>query len=77
MRVEILDMLQILTPIAIGIVGWGVRLIWNEIRSSHEEIRESRTEMREELREYVRRENCRVHREQMQRQIDDIAKKVA
>lgn len=64
MTVEIWDVLQILTPIAVGIVGWGVRLIWSEIKS-----------WRAELREYVRQETCKAHREHIQRQIEALKAK--
>ena len=63
MTVEIMDVLQILTPVAIGVVGWGVRLIWSEIKSQ-----------RAELREYVRQETCKAHRADLQRQIADLRK---
>lgn len=63
MTVEIWDVLQILTPIAVGVVGWGVRLVWSEIKS-----------WRDELREYVRQETCKAHRADIQRQLADLRK---
>lgn len=63
MTVEIMDVLQILTPLAITVVGYGVRLIWSEIKSQ-----------RAELREYVRQETCKAHREHFQRQIEALRK---
>ncbi|MDY0204837.1 MULTISPECIES: hypothetical protein [unclassified Desulfovibrio] len=63
MTVEIMDVLQILTPLAIAVVGYGVRLIWSEIKSQ-----------RAELREYVRQETCKAHRADLQRQIADLRK---
>ena len=63
MTVEIMDVLQILTPVAVFVVGYGVRLIWSEIKSQ-----------RAELREYVRQETCKAHREHFQRQIDALRK---
>lgn len=56
--------LQILTPVAVGIVGWGVRLIWGEIKSQ-----------RAEMRELVRNETCKAHREHIQRQLDMLKSK--
>lgn len=61
MTVDLLDILQIVTPVAVAIVGWGVRLIWSEIKS-----------WRAELREYVRQETCKAHREHFQRQLDAV-----
>lgn len=66
MTVDLFDILQILTPIAIAIVGWGVKLIWSEIKS-----------WRAELREYVRQETCKAHREHFQRQLDALRSKEA
>ncbi|MBT9748605.1 hypothetical protein [Desulfovibrio desulfuricans] len=66
MTVDLLDILQVLTPIAVAIVGWGVRLIWSEIKS-----------WRAELREYVRQETCKAHREHFQRQLDALRSKEA
>lgn len=63
MAADIWDVLQIITPVALSAVGWGVRLIWSEIRSQ-----------RAELREYVRRETCKAHREHVQRQLDALRK---
>ena len=60
-----MDVLQILTPLAIAVVGYGVRLIWSEIKSQ-----------RAELREYVRQETCKAHRADLQRQIADLRKDV-
>ncbi|ATD81139.1 hypothetical protein SAMN02910291_00477 [Desulfovibrio desulfuricans] len=65
MTVEIWDVLQVLTPAAVALVGWGVRLIWSEIKSQ-----------RAELREYVRQETCKAHRADLQRQIADLRKDV-
>lgn len=61
MTVDLFSVLQILTPIAIAVVGWGVKLIWSEIKAQ-----------RAELREYVRQETCKAHRADMQRQIEAL-----
>lgn len=66
MTVDLFNVLQILTPIAIAIVGWGVKLIWSEIKAQ-----------RAELREYVRQETCKAHREHFQRQLDALRSKAA
>lgn len=63
MTVDIMDILQIITPIAVTVVGWGVKLIWSEIKS-----------WRAELREYVRQETCQAHIEHFQRQLDALRK---
>ena len=63
MTVDLLDILQIVTPVAVAIVGWGVKLIWSEIKR-----------WRAELREYVRQETCKAHREHFQRQLDALRK---
>lgn len=61
MTVDMFDILQVLTPVAIAVVGWGVKLIWSEIKAQ-----------RAELREYVRQETCKAHRADMQRQIEAL-----
>ena len=66
MTVDLLDILQIVTPVAVAIVGWGVKLIWSEFKS-----------WRAELREYVRQETCKAHREHFQRQLDALRSKEA
>ena len=65
MAVDLIAILQTLTPIAIAVVGWGVKLIWSEIKAQ-----------RAELREYVRQETCKAHRADLQRQIADLRKDV-
>ena len=64
MQVNIWDILQVVTPAAIAVVGWGVRLIWSEIRSQ-----------RAELREYVRQETCKAHREHFRQQLDAVLRR--
>lgn len=66
MTVDLLDILQIVTPVAVAVVGWGVKLIWSEIKAQ-----------RAELREYVRQETCKAHREHFQRQIEALRSKEA
>ena len=66
MTVDLFDILQVLTPVAIAVVGWGVKLIWSEIKAQ-----------RAELREYVRQETCKAHREHFQRQLDALRSKEA
>ena len=67
MTVDLIAILQTLTPIAIAVVGWGVKLIWSEIKAQ-----------RAELREYVRQETCKAHRADIHRQIEALrAGKVA
>lgn len=55
------QIVQIVTPIIVGLVGIGIRIVINLIRS-----------LREDLKEYVRRETCRAHREAIAREISDI-----
>ena len=52
---------QILTPVAVAVAGWGIRLIWFEIR-----------QLRNEQKEYVTRETCRTHRENIERQLREL-----
>lgn len=61
MQVELFEIFQVLTPVILAVVGWGVRLVWGEIRS-----------LRAEMREYVRQETCRVHRENIQHQLNSL-----
>ena len=58
---EIFKLLQIITPIILFLVGLGVKLILSELR-----------EQRDTLREYVRKETCAAHREQIQRQLEAV-----
>lgn len=44
--------LEVITTVAIAVVGWMLRLIWGEIR-----------QLRIDQREYVTKEMCRTHRE--------------
>jgi len=53
--------LQLLTPLFVGAVAIGTRIIINMIRS-----------LREDLKEYVRRETCRAHRGSIEREIDEL-----
>lgn len=62
MSVDLWDVLKAVTPVVISIVGWGVKQVYNEIRAQ-----------RQELREYVRQETCKAHREHFQRQLDALA----
>lgn len=56
----ITPLLGILT-VLVGIIGWSVRFVIVLIRA-----------LRDDLKEYVRRETCRAHREAIERQIDEI-----
>lgn len=59
--VNIIDIVQILTPVVLTLLGWGVRLIWSEIRH-----------LRNEQREYVTNQTCRMHREHIEKQIQEL-----
>ena len=54
--------LEVVTPVAIAVVGWILRLIWGEIR-----------QLRTDQREYVTKEMCRTHREAIQQQMASCA----
>ena len=56
-----MDVLGIVTPILVTAVGWSVRLVINQIRA-----------LREDLKEYVRRETCRAHRNAIEREIEEM-----
>lgn len=59
--VEIIDIIQILTPVVLTLLGWGVRLIWSEIRH-----------LRDEQREYTTNQTCRMHREHIENQLKEL-----
>ena len=56
-----LMVIQTLTPLFVLGVGLGVKIVVNQIRA-----------LREELKEYVRQESCRVYREGIMHEIDNI-----
>ena len=58
---QFLNGVIIMTPILVGAVGWSVRLVIAQIRA-----------LREDLKEYVRRETCRAHRDSIGREIMEI-----
>lgn len=64
MTVNIWDILQIASPVLIAVVGFFARLILGEVRAQ-----------RAEMKEYVRQETCRAHREHIQRQLDTLGGK--
>lgn len=60
MMVEMRDILQFATPVVLTLVGWGVKLVWSEIKG-----------LRAELKEFVRQETCAAHRQAMEARIKD------
>ena len=56
-----LMVIQTLTPLFVLGVGLGVKIVVNQIRA-----------LREELKEYVRQESCRVYRESIMHEIDNL-----
>lgn len=63
MQVALKDVIQVATPVLLAVVGWGVRLVWSEIR-----------DLRSERKEYVLREQCRFHREGLERQLKALSR---
>ena len=82
-EINIWPLLAILTTILLTAVGWGIRAVLARVnrldeKTEHifaEVIRKmdaNRNEIRDYLREYVRRETCRAHREAIHKELDDI-----
>lgn len=57
-KVDILAFLQVVTPVLVAIVGFAVKMILQEIR-----------EQKEALKDYVRQEECRLHRERLEHEM--------
>ena len=57
-NVDILAFLQVVTPVLVAIVGFAVKMILQEIR-----------EQKEALKDYVRQEECRLHRESIEHEM--------
>ena len=58
MKVDIMAFLQVVTPVLVAIVGFAVKMILKEIR-----------EQKEALKDYVRQEECRRHRESIEHEM--------
>lgn len=69
MQVDILIVVQIISPVMLFFIGWLIRLVRAEMRQQREDFKEFRTE----LRECVRERECAAHRAQIQRQIEMIS----
>ena len=73
-EIKILDVLQLVAVIIMSALGIGIRSILKRMTSIEDQIVQYRKEMKDELKEFVRKELCRIHRETMQKQIEDIKK---
>lgn len=58
MKVDFMAFLQVVTPVLVAIVGFAVRMILRELR-----------EQKEALKDYVRQEECRLHRERLEHEM--------
>ncbi|MBP3734008.1 MAG: hypothetical protein J6I57_03465 [Desulfovibrio sp.] len=58
MKVDIMAFLQVVTPVLVAIVGFAVKMILKELR-----------EQKEALKDYVRQEECRLHRESIEHEM--------
>lgn len=66
MNQEVISIVSLFTPIILAMVGFGVSMVLHEVRSMKDDIREAR----EEHREFVRKEECRLHRAEIPRKIE-------
>ena len=73
-EIQILDVLQLVAVIIMSALGIGIRSILKRMTFIENQIVQYRKEMKDEFKEYVRKELCRTHRENMQRQINEIAR---
>lgn len=66
MNQEVISIVSLFTPIILAVVGFGVSMVLHEVRSMKDDMREAR----EEHREFVRKEECRLHRAEILRKIE-------
>lgn len=66
MNQEVISIVSLFTPIILAVVGFGVSMVLHEVRSMKDDIREAR----EEHREFVRKEECRLHWAEILRKIE-------
>ena len=82
-EINFLQALSIITPVLLTAVGWGIRAVIARVNRLDEKAERvftellkkmdaNRVEIREYLKEYVRRETCRAHREAIHKELDDI-----
>ena len=57
MNQEVISIVSLFTPIILAVVGFGVSMVLHEVRSMKDDMHEAR----EEHREFVRKEECRLH----------------
>lgn len=69
MTVDLLTILQVVTPVMLFVIGWLLKLL----RSETQHVRDDLKDMRTELRECVRERECAAHRAQIQRQIEMLS----
>ena len=72
----IVDLIQPAILIILTVVGWGIKNINANIRHLDDKVDSLRVTLRDELRaelkEYQRRETCRIHREQITAQLEKM-----
>lgn len=66
MNQEVISIVSLFTPIILAVVGFGVSMVLHEVRSMKDDMREAR----EEHREFVRKEECRLHQAEILRKIE-------
>lgn len=66
MNQEVISIVSLFTPIILAVVGFGVSMVLHEVRSMKDDMREAR----EEHREFVRKEECRLHRAEILQKIE-------
>ncbi len=66
------DLAQVVAIIILTVIGWGVKDIKNQMARMNERIESLRREIKLELREYMRQETCKAHRESIQQQINGL-----
>ena len=66
MNQEVISIVSLFTPISLAVVGVGVGMVLHGVRSMKDDMREAR----EEHREFVRKEECRLHRAEILRKIE-------
>ena len=72
MEFSTINILQLFIIIILTVVGWGVRGIWSTIKGFDTKLDHLRAEIKEELKESLRQETCRAHREAIEKQFIEL-----
>lgn len=59
--------ISLFTPILLAVIGFGVNMVLREIRAIKDDMKAAQ----EEHKEFVRKEECRLHREEILRRIEE------